>query len=169
MPIPRRMDMKAMMFAGGGLFLSMVATTIWISGDVNRMRAEEQAKQAQACVAAQQQDAANLQATANTAPASDFATPVAQEADSACADANGGATGGQTDPNGAAAVDPVTGQPLAQPDTQFVDPATAPVDPAFDPAASGGSAIDPVTGLPMDGSASGAGAAPDIGVAEAGF
>lgn len=159
-----------MMFAGGGLFLSMVATTIWISGDVSRMRTEERAKEAQKCAMAAQADAAQAQTAANSAPASDFSTPPAAQADSACDDTTSGATNDpNADPNASpngAAVDPVTGEPLAQgagPQSFQSDPNSGATDPQtglpMDAQSTGGTAdldsgpIDPATGLPI-GSAS---------------
>lgn len=142
-----------MMFAGGGLFLSMVATTIWISGDVTRMRAEERAKDAQKCAMAAQADAQQAQATATAPPASDFATPPAPQADDACAD------DASTD---GAGLDPVTGEQLPQDQgAQAFDPQPAAIDPAtglpLDPAAAsaGSGAIDPATGLPMTSTSTG--------------
>ena len=153
------MEMKAMMFAGGGLFLSMVATTVWISGDVTRMRAEERAKEAQKCAIAQQADAPPP--VTDTPPAGDLATPAAQ-ADSSCDDAST-----QVAPTNGA-VDPVTGEPLgataadpqaaqfqdsnaADPGASSIDPNTGqPLDPnTGQPIGSGATSIDPNTGQPI--------------------
>lgn len=43
------MNMKAIMFAGSGLFLSMVATTMWISADMADIKARELAKRQAEC------------------------------------------------------------------------------------------------------------------------
>lgn len=176
-----------MMFAGGGLFLSMVATTVWISGDVSRMRTEERAKEAQKCALAMQADAHQAQSATNTAPASDFSTPPAAQADDACPD-TGGAT---TDPNATAdpnAIDPVTGQPVAASSDQFTDPNAASTDPhaaSFDqntgavdpvtgqPTAPPSTSVDPTTGAPIDPASQPLETAPPAqassGIAEAGF
>ncbi len=178
-----------MMFAGGGLFLSMVATTVLISGDVSRMREEERAKQAEKCAIAAQAQTSQTQAPAGTAPNDDFTTqPAPQPADDACA-----TTGSGTPAVDGATVDPATGQPLAQGGDGFttspnVDPATGQVDQPgaanFD-AATGqpiDPTIDPVTGQPLPGASDpaisstadplagqGASGAPGGNVVEAGF
>lgn len=182
MPIPASMEMKAMMFAGGGLFLSMVATTIWISGDVARMREEERAKHAEKCAIAAQTQSSQAQTATGTAPATDFTTqPAPEPVDDACASTNGGATDGQADP-AAGGIDPVTGAPLGQGEDGFstgdanIDPATGqPVDPAFDPGAQAG--VDPSTGQPIASpdpaidplASQGASGGPESTVVEAGF
>lgn len=43
------MDMKAMMFAGLGLFAAMVPTTMWISSDMRAIEAKERAQLAAEC------------------------------------------------------------------------------------------------------------------------
>jgi hypothetical protein len=127
------MDMKGMMFAGSGLLVSMIVTTVWISGDVTRMREQELAKREAACLAQVQEASARQQ----TQAADPSLVPIDQTAansqvDPACAKLLAG-TGA-----GAPVVDPVTGQPL-------------------------GGAIDPMTGLPMGGSSSGSMADPAAG------
>jgi hypothetical protein len=127
------MDMKGMMFAGGGLLVSMIVTTVWISGDVTRMREQERAKREAACMA-QAQEARAMQQTA--------------AAESSVMTINGAAANSQVDPAcekflagtgaGTPAVDPATGQPLA-------------------------GAIDPMTGLPTGDSGSGGMSDPSAG------
>ena len=118
-----------MMFAGGGLALSMIVTTVWISGDVTRMREQEAAKRAAECAAAVAAAGPTNGADGSSMTAIDPTTgePVgqAQQAPTDCPPATGTDAGTQQ-------LDPNTGLPL-------------------DPAA--GQAIDPATGLPMDPSA----------------
>lgn len=159
----RSMDMKAMMFAGGGLFLSMVATTIWISGDVSRMREEERVKQAQRCALAQQADAATAQTATGAAPASDFTTQPAPQPDSSCAATDTATTAGTP-----TAIDPATGQPVDAGVEPF-DPAAAPtIDPATgQPTVGGGDPTIPSTTDPY--AYQGSTGAPESSVVEAGF
>ncbi len=130
------------MFAAGGLFLSMVATTMWISGDVARMRQEEQAKQAERCALAASQ---NSKTPANMAPVDGFPQPAAEQPDDGCPTKPDAAAAG-----GTAAVDPVTGEPLA-PSSGSVDPVTgqpiASTTGAVDP--TGAQSVDPATGQPV--------------------
>ena len=153
-----------MLFAGGGLFLSMVATTMWMSNDVARMQEQERAKDAARCQAA-------LSATADTAPATGggsgfdapaggagsfdapagdgFGSTAPDSAPEGCADQQAdatdpNATGVATDPN-AAAIDPSTGLPLEAnaSSTGQVDPSTGlPVDPASQPVDTGTQSLD---------------------------
>ncbi|MCW2924970.1 MAG: hypothetical protein JWM98_2374, partial [Thermoleophilia bacterium] len=57
------MNMKAMMFAGLGLFVAMVPTTMWISSDMRGIHAREQARLQQEC------DASKASRTTNAAVA----------------------------------------------------------------------------------------------------
>jgi hypothetical protein len=101
------MEMKAMMFAGGGLFLSMVATTMWISGDVTRMREETKAKQQAACTTPEVPQTGAAPGVEGFAPAPGSADGTA-DPDCAPTTADGAPVG---DAQGAA-IDPVTGQPI---------------------------------------------------------
>ena len=179
MPIHAPMEMKAMLFAGGGLFLSMVATTMWMSNDVARMQEQERAKDAARCRAA-------LSATADTAPAAGsgsgfdapaggagsfdapagdgFGSTATDTAPEGCADQPAGATdpnatGATTDPN-AAAIDPSTGLPVeADASSAQVDPNTGlPTDPASQPVDTGTQSLDAAS-QPIDPAA-----APSIGM-----
>ena len=159
-----------MMFAGGGLFLSMVATTMWMSNDVSRMREEARAKEAQRCAMAQQASASNPTPTSTTTPATDFSTvpAAAPEADTGCDDASGATTDGQPTPDGGM-IDPDAGGPPPQAaDGQFTDPSLAAVDPTTgqpittgDPGVSATAPTQPVDGDP--------GAVSTGEIAEAGF
>lgn len=134
------------MFAGLGLFLSMVLTTMWISNDMARIRAKEKAEQAARCATAAPATQSTLDPAASgfdpaptAAPAEGCATGTATGTGSG--DLGGAsnastdpATGLPVDPTAAAAptIDPVTGQPAA---TTF-DPATGQPLPS-DPSAAG--------------------------------
>lgn len=145
-----------MMFAGGGLFLSMVATTIWISGDVSRMREQELAKRQAECSAPATtgtptgaDPSAAVPATGDggfgvsaDGAAADAATPAQ------CADSTADGAGRSS---GTTAIDPNTGQPI---DT-YSDPSAYAADGYADPAASGGYADPNAAGGYVDPNATG--------------
>ncbi len=147
-----RMDMKAMMFAGGGLALSMIVTTIWISGDVTRMREETAAKRAAECAAKAQARADSGDASSGTPQMTviDPTTgqPVAEQPaqqEDPCAGLDGAA--GTTDVTAGQEIDPNTGLPLDPgAGNQQIDPATGvPADPA-----AGSEFTDPNAGTGYD-------------------
>lgn len=123
-----------MMFAGGGLCLAMVATTMMMSGDVSRMREEAKAKQAAECAAAAaapaaQPDLATPGDSFTAAPEGGSSAP-----DPACApNASGGtdpAASQYTDPSVGGAVDPNAAVP-ADASSGYSDPASAAIASGF--------------------------------------
>lgn len=128
-----------MMFAGGGLFLSMVVTTMWISGDVTRMREETKAKDQAACMTIDtpQPGAAVADDSFSAAPA---------PADPSCAPSIDGVTG-----TGAAQeqIDPVTGLPIAAASQGEVPAGFDDADP--------GPSLDPDSGSYVEPAATGGG------------
>ena len=153
MPIPASMNMKAIMFAGVGLFISAVITTVWVNHDLQRIRRDNAAKKAAAC--------ATSTPTAPGAAAAAAAPPTSQSA-----------TTPESAGTNAAAICAPTAPSV--PGSQPVDPAAASTNnaiapdptiyPGDTPARVGGgtvSSIDPnaVQSMPQGdyGTASGAG------------
>lgn len=135
------MNMKAIMFAGSGLFLSMVATTMWISSDMAEIRKREEAKRAAECAAA-------VAATPGTPTAADGAAAEVDPVTGAPVGGSLDATAAPTAERRNCPANGATGQ--ASPTTGAVDPATGqPIDPAA-AGANSGTMIDPATGQPVE-------------------
>lgn len=142
------MNMKAILFAGSGLFVSMVATTMWISHDMAQIRERERAKQLAECAApatqpvggtvAATQDPGMAAAPPAAAPAGTTAPPEA-----ACTSTPTPAAAGSD-----GAIDPSTGLPIDGAGAgTTTDPSSAAstVDPAMMDPASGTSGQAPIT------------------------
>ncbi|MCW2926521.1 MAG: hypothetical protein JWM86_489 [Thermoleophilia bacterium] len=158
-----RMNLKAMMFAGLGLFIAMTATAIWVGNDMAEIKDRARAKRAAECAA---QAAAAVPGSAvdpatgtmtGTGAAVDPATGLAMQpaattttgaaptsSTAACPGQAGATTPAQqtTQPG----IDPVTGEQLA------TGAATVPGDQPG--AVATDQMFDPTTGQPLDSSAS---------------
>lgn len=105
------MNVKAVMFAGAGLFVSMTGTTMWIGHDMAQIREREQAKRSAECAAAA--GAAPLSgAAASAVEAAPAPTATAPAARPSPAGDCGSAAPATDTPIVNGAVDPATGAPI---------------------------------------------------------
>lgn len=118
------MDIKGWMFAGGGLFLSMVVTTMLMSGDVTRMRNQELAKKQAEC--AQKQAAAVNTPEGQPAPSMTQLDAQGNPIDADPSQTDDGCANSDTQPG--------TNDPSANPYPENTDPYSQPS--AADPYAS---------------------------------